>query len=92
MCVCLTNLDIDECGNQNSPCEQQCRNTNGSFECECNEGFLLNQDGISCRGKRTINQTLAAMFHSYVNLLCSFRQLLAVLVLASLNVVWGSVL
>ncbi|KAL5468857.1 hypothetical protein EMCRGX_G029980 [Ephydatia muelleri] len=38
--------DINEC-NQ-SPCEQTCRNTIGSFRCSCAAGFQLNADQRSC--------------------------------------------
>ncbi|XP_052777794.1 uncharacterized protein LOC128215112 [Mya arenaria] len=38
--------DIDECGR--NPCDQDCENTHGSFTCICEEGFFLENDGISC--------------------------------------------
>lgn len=31
--------DINEC--DNSPCSQICTNTEGSYSCSCNDGFLL---------------------------------------------------
>ncbi|XP_068215843.1 coagulation factor IX-like [Palaemon carinicauda] len=37
--------DIDECRQNNGGCEQICQNTDGSFTCQCNEGFTLLQDG-----------------------------------------------
>lgn len=39
--------DIDEC-EQEGVCEQTCRNTWGSFQCACNEGYALGPDGRSC--------------------------------------------
>jgi len=45
-------VDIDECAESN-PCAQICNNTNGSYQCSCNNGFLLDGDGHSCNGKRT---------------------------------------
>ncbi|XP_069755212.1 fibrillin-1-like [Narcine bancroftii] len=45
--------DIDECQNGNNECEQICiersifENSQG-YECECESGFQLNQDGKSC--------------------------------------------
>ena len=31
-------------------CEQICINTNGSFICECNPGYQLNEDSMTCSG------------------------------------------
>ena len=39
--------DKNECTNK-SLCEQDCSDTQGSYECTCNSGFQLNSDGISC--------------------------------------------
>ncbi len=36
-------MDIDGC-------DQQCDNTPGSFNCNCDEGFDLDLDGASCNG------------------------------------------
>ncbi|RUS83622.1 hypothetical protein EGW08_008590 [Elysia chlorotica] len=42
--------DIDECsGEGRSPCQQECTNTPGSFNCSCTEGFKLGDDGRSCK-------------------------------------------
>ena len=35
----------------NSPCEQLCTNTDGSFDCDCMEGYELQDNGKSCVGK-----------------------------------------
>ncbi|XP_019638403.1 PREDICTED: hepatocyte growth factor receptor-like [Branchiostoma belcheri] len=42
--------DIDECSSNNGrgPCEQLCTSTPGSFTCSCNDGYVLNQDGLHC--------------------------------------------
>lgn len=47
-------LDIDECANNNETmCSQICVNTPGSYRCECQRGFYLENDGKSCtRGER----------------------------------------
>jgi len=40
--------DVNEC--LSSPCDQDCTNTVGSFECFCNNGYVLNSNGQSCDG------------------------------------------
>ena len=46
--------DVDECADMTlaSTCSQNCVNTYGSFECQCNSGFELAADGRTCNGKR----------------------------------------
>ena len=44
-------LDINECQISNGGCEHQCKNTNGSYICECNKGFSLDGNGKTCTGK-----------------------------------------
>ncbi|XP_072176321.1 epidermal growth factor-like protein 8 [Diadema setosum] len=41
-------LDINECETDTHGCHQQCVNTNGSYTCECQNGFTLGEDGRSC--------------------------------------------
>ena len=50
-CLCL---DIDECLVDGGGCDQDCNNTFGSFVCSCSEGYMLNEDGYSCDGERTL--------------------------------------
>ena len=38
----------------NGGCQHQCRNTNGSYLCQCNRGFLLDSNGNTCTGKFSI--------------------------------------
>lgn len=47
-------LDIDECADKNmSACSQICVNTAGSFRCECEKGYFLEDDGKTCtKGER----------------------------------------
>ena len=46
-CTCI---DIDECATANGGCEQECENTPGSHQCQCGAGYVLDTDGMSCRG------------------------------------------
>ncbi|XP_066271630.1 uncharacterized protein [Branchiostoma lanceolatum] len=40
--------DIDECLGENGGCDHICTNTEGSFQCSCHPGYLLNADGLTC--------------------------------------------
>jgi len=42
-------IDFDECTTGLSGCEQRCENTDGGFNCFCDDGFELNADGKTCR-------------------------------------------
>ena len=48
----IQTLDTDECTVGTYPCDPNasCRNTKGSFECTCKDGF--NGDGKTCKGKK----------------------------------------
>ena len=48
--VFLLSSDINECNITTNPCEQYCINNNGSFVCECNDGYTLDVDGFTCNG------------------------------------------
>ena len=45
------NLDVNECEISNGGCQHQCRNTNGSYLCQCKGGFFLDSNGKTCIGK-----------------------------------------
>ena len=50
----LVVLDIDECATERDNCDRLngiCNNTEGSFECSCNTGYI--GDGISCSSEST---------------------------------------
>ena len=43
--------DNNECSsNATNSCEHTCINTIGSYTCDCHFGYMLNEDGRSCRG------------------------------------------
>ena len=42
--------DTNECDINNGGCEYDCQNTEGSYECECKEGYQLVDDKHSCEG------------------------------------------
>ena len=44
-------LDVNECEVSNGGCEHKCKNTNGSYVCQCNKGFVLDGNGKTCSGK-----------------------------------------
>lgn len=50
VCVLSVSVDINECGNGSSCCEQECTNYPGGYECYCTAGHRLNADGCSCDG------------------------------------------
>ena len=48
--------DINECLNISlNSCDQICINTNESFICECDTGYQLNEDLMTCSGMCTIH-------------------------------------
>lgn len=42
---------MDECATANGGCSQTCHNTLGSFLCECDSGYELAANGLTCQGK-----------------------------------------
>ena len=49
--ISLLSSDINECNISTNPCEQHCINNDGSFGCECNNGYTLDADGFTCNGQ-----------------------------------------
>ena len=45
---CYLLLDINECLNGTHLCEHNCYNTNGSYVCDCQPGYNLTNNGLSC--------------------------------------------
>ncbi|XP_069026478.1 collagen and calcium-binding EGF domain-containing protein 1 isoform X1 [Embiotoca jacksoni] len=50
-------LDIDECADKNmTTCSHICINAVGSFRCECEKGYFLEEDGKTCtKGERAVH-------------------------------------
>ena len=42
-------LDVNECAGDHG-CHHLCNNTDGSFHCYCNPGYVLHSNGILCKG------------------------------------------
>lgn len=40
-------IEINECHAENGGCEQECTNTNGSFQCSCYSGYF---GSVFCSG------------------------------------------
>ena len=38
----------------NGGCDHTCDNDEGSFECHCNDGFMLEEDGFTCKIQKVI--------------------------------------
>ena len=57
VCVCEhgwrgthCNTDVLECEELNGGCAHVCVETPGSFQCECDEGYEIVEDSVSCAG------------------------------------------
>ena len=48
MRMCM-HADINECAGDHG-CHHLCNNTDGSFHCYCNPGYILHSNGIICTG------------------------------------------
>ena len=49
MYICFYS-DMEVCIDGTHNCSQTCANTNGSFTCGCNNGYLLDFDEVTCNG------------------------------------------
>jgi len=57
-------LDIDEC--RYSRCDQICTNLEGSYKCDCRDGYYLDRDGRICLGINLVS--LLTIYHmSYLD-------------------------
>ena len=50
MCSWFAVLDINECAVNNGKCEQNCYNNIGSYWCSCQNGYILESNGLNCSG------------------------------------------
>ncbi len=48
-------VDIDECAEVTDGCNQHCNNTIGSYFCDCNTGYELD-DPLTCVGMHSVKQ------------------------------------
>ena len=46
----MFNSDIAECDEDDGGCEQICTNIEGSYECSCRNGYVLDGNGHNCSG------------------------------------------
>ena len=42
--------DLDECASNSTLCTQRCVNTDGSYFCDCNEGYRIKVGTNQCDG------------------------------------------
>ncbi|CAL1294950.1 unnamed protein product [Larinioides sclopetarius] len=48
--------DQDECASNNGGCQQICKNTVGSYQCSCHNGFVLHPNGHDCKEGSCVHQ------------------------------------
>ena len=53
-------IDIDECQENTHLCNQTCNNTVGSYTCQCQEGFRLDNNAVDCNGMLNISSYKSA--------------------------------
>ena len=51
MLMIFSYQDVNECLTNNGGCQYQCKNTDGSYVCECPEGYHLNNNSRTCDRK-----------------------------------------
>lgn len=71
--LCLSLItDLNECNQAPNPCNFICKNTEGSYQCSCPKGYILQEDGRSCKGEGLGLRLLAC--HRWTCLWCIGRQ------------------
>lgn len=68
-CISLI-IDLNECNQAPKPCNFICKNTEGSYQCSCPKGYILQEDGRSCKGKVALafSHSSAAGARGYISL------------------------
>lgn len=49
-------IDRDECTTNNGGCQHICKNTIGSYQCSCNNGFILHENKHDCIGSQYLQK------------------------------------
>ena len=63
-------IDTNECIVNNGDCSQMCTNSNGSYACICNSGYLLALDNRTCAGTSTTKEEYSALsYHALKTLM-----------------------
>lgn len=52
--------DRDECAIENGGCQQICKNTVGSYQCSCHNGFVLHPNNHDCKEGSCVHQIRAS--------------------------------
>lgn len=68
----MQHIDIDECADRNmSACSQLCVNSVGSYRCECEKGYFLEEDRKTCtKGERGETSHLSWAFSFFIQGKC----------------------
>lgn len=59
----LLPVDKDECAVNNGGCQHICKNTVGSYECACNNGFTLHENKHDCKEGKLYFIELETIFY-----------------------------
>ncbi|XP_032596993.2 uncharacterized protein LOC6556435 [Drosophila grimshawi] len=66
-------VDIDECRVNNGGCSHQCRNSQGSYKCECQSGYTLAANSRDCEDVDECEENNGGCEESCINLPGSFK-------------------
>ena len=66
-------IDIDECQENLHSCQHVCNNTDGSYSCGCNEGYMLDSDGQNCTGIMLLSSIIKIKFHYPLEFLAKLK-------------------
>ncbi|MEJ1276576.1 hypothetical protein NN561_007482 [Cricetulus griseus] len=65
--------DLDECSQSPKPCNFICKNTEGSYQCSCPRGYVLQEDGKTCKDENECSNPGACGSASCYNTLGSYK-------------------